>query len=234
MPSLRTLRLTLTLLLALPASAFAANTVSIGGSALALPEPEGFISVTPKMPELWQLLQMTEGDNRILGLYIPASEQQAAETGQAPTQNRNVNIQIVRKFEAKTQTAADFGELKAFMKNLNASNQADATTAQAIEKAKGNLEKASGLDPKIKQARSLLLPVHLDTATGLAFSHITTEQVPQPDGKVRQEETISTVYALFLKGKIFLCYVTGGANDLHWTRTTAADWAQAIAKANTP
>lgn len=211
-----------------------ATPFDIGATAVAIPEPAGFVEVTPKMKQVWQLVQALQEGNRIVAFYIPEKEGKAALDGRDVDLSRNINIQVSRKLQAVSLAEDDFQRVRKQIEALVATRQVDAIQAKAIEQFNGSLQKATGANLTLSQAKNLTLPAHINRPSHFSYSEISTEQVAMPDGVVHSEEVTATLTAILVKGKLLMCYVTGSKGDLQWTRSVAKEWAEAIASSNSP
>ena len=215
------------------ASAWAAS-FDIGGTEVAGPEPAGFVEVTPKMLQIWQLVQAGQGDNRIVAFYIPQKEEGAALTGKDVDLSRNISVQVRRSFQGASLTEADFQRVRKQIESLISTRQVDAEQAKVLEQFNGNLQKAMGVNLSLAQAKNLTLPAHINRPGHFSYSEISTMQAAMPDGSTQQEEVTSTAAAVLVKGKFLMFFAAGSKGDLEWTRSAARKWVEAIVSENKP
>ena len=206
--------------------------VDLGSSRIEMPVPQGYVEVTPQMAGLWQFMQAAQGDNHILAFFIGEREKANALEGKPLNLERNINIQTRRKFEGATVTRDLFEQVKSQLKAMAASKQMDAIQARELERLNGNLEKAANFNPKFAQLENVTLPPHVDLPDQYGYSEISVEQATLPDGTVKRGRVTSTVMTVLVKGKLLSCYVTGGPDDLEWTRSAAKEWSDALLSAN--
>ena len=206
--------------------------VVLGSSTIEIPAPQGFVAITPDVGALWSMVQAAQGDKHILAFYIPQTEQSNARAGKPADFSRNINVQTGRKFEAAILTPTFFGQMKVQLKAMMASRQIDAIQAKELERLNGNIEKAIELNPKLAQIENATLAPHVDLADQFGYSEISMEQATRPDGTVSRSRVTATAMSILVKGKILNCYVTGGADDLAWTRSIAKQWVDALISAN--
>lgn len=206
--------------------------ITVGASSLDIPEPLGFVAVTPQMRQVWTLVQAGQGDNRILAFYIPSAQGRAALAGQDADLSRNINVQVLRRFEARDLTPADFQRVIQQIEALVAARQVDAIQAKVLEKYSGNLQQATGANLSLAQTKNLTLPAHIKQPGHFAYSEISTIELTLPGGRTQEGEVTATAAAVLIKGKLLMCYVTGAQGDLQWTRATAQQWVDALLAAN--
>ncbi|HED4095016.1 TPA: hypothetical protein R4278_005612 [Citrobacter freundii] len=218
--------------LALLAIGVQGSPFELGGTKIHIPTPEEHTEVSPQMEKVWPLVQAAQGENHLLVLFIPKQEAAIALNGKVPNLDRNINVQVRRKFEGASINSATFEQVKNQVLKLVASRQANDLQAKELERFNGNIKKATSIDLRMKQTSNISLPPHVSSTDEFGYSEISTQEGVMPDGSVTSMQTTATAISLLVKGKLLNCYVTGGPDDLTWTRETAARLAAAIRRAN--
>jgi hypothetical protein len=209
-----------------------ATTVEVGASTIDIPAPRGFVQVTPRMKELWQLVQAGQGDNHILAFFIPEHQEKSALEGRSVDLDRTINIQTRRRFESMTITSETFEKVKVQVLAMVASKQIDTIQAIELERFSSSIDKATSVNPMLKQLENASLPPHVNRPDRFGYSEISTLQSSKPDGSLSRTRVTTTALAILVKGKMLNCYVAGGETDLDWTRRTANQWADTLQSTN--
>lgn len=209
-----------------------ATTVEVGASTIDIPTPQGYVQVTPEMQAIWRLVQAGQGENHILAFFIPEHQQKTALEGKVVDLDRTINIQTRRRFESATITSETFAQVKVQLLAMVAARQVDAIQARELERFSSNIDKATGVNPILRQLENATLPPHVNRPDRFGYSEISVMQSSMQDGSPSRARVTTTAMAILVKGKMLNCYVTGGQNDLDWTRRTATLWADALQKAN--
>lgn len=207
-----------------------ATPFDLGTTSIEIPEPAGFVEVSPKMRQLWQIVQAGQGYNRIIAFYIPENEEKAALAGKDVALPRGFNIQIQRSLQEYSLTEDDFQQVIKQVEALISTRQVDAVQAAIIEQFNGNLQEITGA--AFSQTENLTLPAHINRPGYYAFSEISTIEVASQNGDTQQDEVTTTTAAILVKGKLLMCYTTGSKGDLEWTRSAVKQWVESIIAEN--
>jgi hypothetical protein len=199
-----------------------AKTLQVGGRSLTVPEPEGFVEVTPDMPELYGITRkMVDPDNETLAFHIPAEMADAAKAGKVPQPERY----FVLKVQGNTEfVAMDASGFEGLVSGVRSSNQ------MITKEMKSEL--GDSFDPAAVVALRgvAFLPPHRESEVAFAHSML-INTVAFGGNEQKQLMSATTSYAN-VAGKVLILYAYGAEKDLDWTRTAAGAWTDAVLAAN--
>lgn len=228
------LRRCLLALLLLPALALAEG-ISVGGVAIDIPAPPGFVAVTPEMPELHRLLQQFVAEtNEELAAFIPAELAPAARAGEIPAAPRRFSVQVAKLVRDRAVTASDFAELKATVRTHIESIHAEVEkqVPGLIEEVNAGLEEQFQVGALLSGLQMLPFPIHAESERTLAQSVLVHYDMnPELVEGGESSGAATTVFA-HVRGRVLALHAFGEQGDLEWTRQAAGDWAAAILAAN--
>ncbi len=195
-----------------------AKTLQVGGRSLEVPEPDGFVEVTPEMPGLYGITRgIVDPDNETLAYFIPSEMADAAKAGQATPPKKYFVLKVQGNTEFVALDAAGFGGLVAGVKSSN---------QMISEEMKSQLGDDYSPAAVVKLRGVAALPPHQESDVVFAYSMLTNS------GAFGQPMMSATTSYANVAGKMLILHAYGEESDLEWTRSAAGAWTKAVLAAN--
>jgi len=219
--------------LLLPGCLLAAS-VNLGGVAIEIPSPFGYVS--PKSPNslLTRMARATDtADFKTLADLYPATFEEQLESGKAQQAVRHYLARIPMSLVALAIELQHFAQAKSNMRRACVPRDDASRAIQVeLEAANARIGEVLGRNPQLAIGTPVPLPIHEDTANSIACSFVMKVRAPAPDGSDITETMAFTSVDIYVSKKLLMLTVYGAAEDLEWTRAAAKDWAGMIIKAN--
>lgn len=209
-------------------------TISVGGSAIVLPSPEGFFRFDGKSTKVDSFEQrLLPAGNRMLARF--GSEETLAEVliDHFPKIGRHFSAQSRRSFETIVITPALFNEMKSEMRKSLVASEA---YREAIKELEANAFSATAppFQPPmtLKVGEMIALGIFEETNESLCFSMLSKVQV-----STRPDSYVSIVAVCTLRVGDRLFYLSSSSpyhdkSDIVWARRSVQRWRDAVLKAN--
>ena len=195
-----------------------AKTLQVGGRSLEVPEPDGFVEVTPEMPGLYGITRgIVDPDNETLAYFIPSEMADAAKAGQVTPPKRYLVLKVQGNTEFVALDAAGFAGLVAGVKSSN---------QMISEEMKSQLGADFSPAAVVKLRGVAALPPHEESDVVFAYSMLTNS------GAFGQQMMSATTSYANVAGKMLILHAHGEEGDLEWTRSAAGAWTKAVLAAN--
>lgn len=213
----------------------ASSSFDVGGTAVTVPAPAGFVRITAAMGEIYELL----------GLFVPPSnvefasymaEQDAvyAIAGELPELKQRFTLQSVKSILESKLSPDDFEQIKQVIREQNQAliDQIKETVGQSLDDAADSINAEHGLQLAIDVADVVPLATHQDDDQVLAYSQIVKYTLDDALDGPSQSVSVVTATLVSVKGKLLLLYAHGAPDQLAWTREASNAWAAAVLSAN--
>ena len=211
--------------------------IDIGGTAITIPAPNGFLPVTGNMPMVNQFLENLVAPQNIRFIsFIPEQALSAMRRGELPDLTHHVSVQTAKAVVNTTVTRAGFEKFKQLMRTQNAElvRKTEKEAPGFMDRVNQGMGSDFNVKPDFKFNGVAMLPPHDENARWFAFSSFVNLSARTRDGTLTNFVGTVTTTCLLVKARIFFIYVNGTGDDLHWTRQVSKDWAAAILAANPP
>lgn len=221
-------------LLTFPATCVAAD-ISIGGTALHVPSPEGYGPVTNEMLPLYELQQhFVAPSNLEFVTFIPETDLANAKGGEIPDLPRRFSVQTARAIADRSIGESDFSKLKEIFKSQNGAifDKVRSKVPGMLDEINRGIESEYAMDLAMSIADFMPLAAHEETSTSLAFSTMSRYTMNDADGSPHPFDVVGTTTLLHVRGKVLFLYAYGAEGDLEWTRSSSRNWALAVMRAN--
>ncbi len=229
-------KLTITLLLLSSLSLSAADTFTISGKDISVPQPEGFVRITDEMVAVSKLVQqMADPVNDTLAYYIMESELPTAMAGGMPSLEKTFMLKVNKGLRGMTVGKNDFSQLKGMTKSQN-QKVFESVKAQApdqMKKMSEGVSKEFNVDVAMEISQMVPLDPHYESESALAYSMYLNFGVGA--GETKTEEIVSAT-AIFLNasGTVLFLYGYAPKSELEWTREASRKWAESVMAVNGP
>lgn len=199
-----------------------AKTLQVGGRSLTIPEPAGFVEVTPEMLSLFSATRKLEDpDNESLAYYIPEEMEEAAIAGEIPPVERYLVLKAQGNTKFDSVGDATFESLVAGVKSTNQMRTAELKTTMGDSFSPEAVVELNGL---------AILPPHRESKT--AFAHSMLIEQAALGGEGEEQVMAATKTIANVGGKVLLLFAYGSEKDLEWTRSASGSWTDAVLGAN--
>lgn len=226
--------------LVLPASAVAdeiTDSVEIGGRAVKIPAPVGFVRCDGVNAE-WDkvMATMQAPTNRVIANYGTQVDHDALRAGEFPDYSENFNVQVMRTMEAKEFGTETFAGIKAEtateVKNASAKIQEQAS--KVISEGGKKLADEFGVDAALSVSDTAMLGIFHEDAQSFGFTMALKMKIETPKGP---EVTKSVVACIMqpVNGRLLMFYSTKpylSEDDRTKAETSVKEWAAATFAAN--
>ena len=228
-------RILVAIILALTPFSVGGVELDIGGTTIRVPTPAGLAHLTSDIQPMYDVsIDMTTPQNERLVTFVDEAIIPEALSGEMPTFERYINVEIMRDLKSTRVTAADFAEFKKM-----AHAQLEQTIRSMEQKMPGMMENMServgdtlDMDVAFSLNNVVPLPIHQESERTIASSSIVKYDMAAT-GSASDHIVTSTSTFVFLKGRIIFVYVYGGPKDLTWTRDQAERWIDEVIVLNT-
>ncbi len=219
-----------------------ANTVSIGGTEIVIPNPPGFVAVTPHTPQMARLRDLIEKfvapPNELLIWFIPEESIPIVLKDATPQFTRHFLIQTPQAL-AKAPTSVShsyFLEMKEILKARQDEmvKKAERFMSDLLESAKEEISEEYNVNLDASISQIVPFPVHEETNRTIAFSFLTKGKANDEFGNPVPYGSASTSTAIHVKGKVLFLSSTAEETGLEWSRQISKQWADAVIAANPP
>jgi hypothetical protein len=223
------------LLIGAPLAALGATTVSVGGVLLQIPEPDGYVAVTPQMSETSRVLaQFVPPTNVELVAFIPKDEAPIAARGELPDTARYFIVEIARSIIYREASSSDFAEVK---NNVSDTIQETARRVEQqfpdlMKSVNNSITKKYGVDFGGATVSAVPLPIHTDSSNTFAYSMFVKYKLKAGHGHAPSNAMVVTTTFVNIRGKILFLYCYSRSGNLVWSRSASKDWAKAVIDAN--
>ena len=216
-------------------SVASAEEVDVGGQMIEIPTPAGFTNLVPAHSPYYETSKAFEapGNIRYVSL-LPKETAEILEKGGFATYRRYMNVETARNISARNISTVQFEELRDVLRNQLNEMMANVEEALPgiIDKANADISEEFDADLELSVGDLVPLPVHQDSANAIAYTMFMTV-ASSADGVAEELEVSSaTMLTLLVNERVLFLYVYGTEDDVEWTRSTAASWADAILAAN--
>jgi hypothetical protein len=202
------------------------TTVSVGGTSIALPSPEGFFRYDGKSAKVdASNQQAAPAGNRLVADF--GSEEALAEVlaDRFPKIERNFNVQTTRNIESLAFTPTVFDQMKSVLRGMVASQTQYRDVVKDIET---NVSAAIG--SRFTLGDAIPLGIFDETSDSLSFSVLMKAQTASGNNVliaacsvVRVNNRVVSLYATSLYRNKF---------DIEWARRSVQRWRDAVLAAN--
>lgn len=216
---------------------FSAGTtnITVGGTKLAIPVPDGFQEISQISPQMWELMETgTIENNRLLGVFITNEDVNKILSGDDPSMERVLMLQTYRATENLNVSLSDFQKITASVKNdhkkLFSSDikdpQADRAFDKLIEKVTKEYDMSINISNGVFKTEGIMYEI--PAAIGLMGIE---KYVSEVDGIQEEVISINAVNYILAHNKIFYAYVVKSfknKDDLIWTKNISTNWSKSI------
>ncbi len=208
--------------------------ISVGGTRLSIPPPDGYAPITSDMPYAEFAKRFVPPMNEQFALFLSDADIASAARGEIPKSERRFYVQTAKKIVQPFVSTADFAELKRTIKTQNdeALKKAQAQMPGFLEKANKGIADDYNVDLNLSLDQMLPLPPHYETERGLAYSMILKYKANDQNGKPVVFEGVVTATFVHLQGKVLFLYANAEKSALEWCRAESKKWADTIIAAN--
>ena len=160
-----------------------AERFQVAQTTLEIPEPQGFVLVTPEMVEVFDYSRLVdEADllNENVAFYISAAEAPAALQGELPELTRNFTLKVNRNLKEAVVGSANFSELKKATQReyQQIINQLKAKDPGIYQRLNKGVQEQFDLESAIEVSQLVPFETHYETPQALAVSMYLTINVP--------------------------------------------------------
>jgi len=225
------MKMTIAALLLLVPVASAASKILVGGVALEIPHPIGFVPITQQMTPLYEFQKaFVPPTSEQLIAFIPDTTQSAAPAGTI----RMCTVAIAKEFKNRSMSSTDFMNLKGIVKSETETvmQHVDKKVPGLIRKITKELAEQHDVHLALSFSKMVPLAVHEDTDRTIAYSYFGKYNVNDESGTSRTWVGVGTGTFVHVMGKILFLYSMSEESGLEWSRETSRQWASSIVAAN--
>ncbi|PYL05785.1 MAG: hypothetical protein DME33_15370, partial [Verrucomicrobia bacterium] len=208
--------------------------VSVGGTSIVLPIPEGFFRYDGKSTKVDRLHQgLLPASNRMLAEFC--SEESLAEVllDRFPKIERRFNAQAERSLETLSVTPELFNEIKPELRKSMAVSESYRDVIKELERNTASAVATQfNLPMTMKVGEMIPLGIFDETDESVCFSVLGKVHVPTlPDDYV----SITAGCILRVRGRVFYLFSSSpyhDKSDIAWARRSLQNWRDAVLKSN--
>jgi hypothetical protein len=233
-----TVRLLLCWTILLCAPAFGATAATIGGVAVVLPSPAGYMAPTENAGAMIAHAEsVTPPTNRLLAAFFSPEDVAAVAAGNAPQMTRYFYVQTMRSMEAATFSAKDFSDVRDALRREQhdmLTRYRDGIQENLDSIADGLSKKLSDPTIAIKVGESVPRGIFRDQDNAFGFASLVKLQFVIGGKKVEAPMAIAMT-AVRVKGKLIFLFaysLVHSAADETWTQASADAWTSSVLAAN--
>jgi hypothetical protein len=212
-----------------------AHDVTIGGVAITIPEPSGFVAVTPQMSKLFEFdEQFVTPTNQGLVTFISEPDAEIASQGEIPDMTRRFSVQTLKSLMMVPVSHFDFEVAKRTLKSSNEtiSKQLERDAPGVMDKISKGFSKELDANVAFSIADAIPFPPHLETDRLLAFSMVLKYNIDTGAGEPTSMIVAATTTLAHVRGKVLYLYCFADEADLDWTKEVSKSWAEAVVAEN--
>lgn len=210
-------------------------TVDVGGTSVAIPEPNGLSHLGPEETLLHELLATyTWPQNYRLATFVPELLLKETPNGEFPRLFRRASVQVEKTSLRLVVSVSQFADLCRQMRE-----QYEQMLADAEKKLPGIQENIEGrvaeeFDVDIHTSNISVIPLtpHDESSSSFSFSVLARGETTVDGSSLGTDFVAGTTTLLHTKDRVLFLYVWGPRDDLEWTRQVSRDWASSIRRAN--
>lgn len=223
------------LLIGVPLVALGATTVSVGGVSLQIPEPDGYVAVTPEMSAVNSVLAQTiPPANEKLVAFIPKDNAAIATRGELPNTDRYFIIEVARSIIYSSISDSNFAEIK---NNISETNRETMRRVEQqfpalMKNANTDFTKKYGLDLAGATVNSVPFPIHTDSSNSFSYSMFVKYNIKSKSNSASSNAIAVTTTFVHVKGKVLFLYCYSSSGNLLWSRSASKRLARDIIEAN--
>ncbi len=209
--------------------------ISVGGTSIDIPIPEGFAELTPEMETLYKLQQQANyPGNRRYVTYIPESLVPKALGDASPVLQRWFDVQGVANAATLTISNSMFQHLKqSFRTRIEETfTDLEKKAPRLVEDWNKGLRKELGVEFALSDMRMIPLPPHYEIDQAFAYSQFMKMERRSESGTATPLIFSATSNLIHVKDKTLFLYCYGREEDLEWTRAASKQWVESILGAN--
>lgn len=210
--------------------------VSVGGTQLEIPPPDGFVALTPELRTVYEFQkQFIWPNNEQLAVFIAESDIPIALRGEIPPLTRVFRVQVARSTAPLSISHSQFEELKEVGRKQVEDGLAKLKKELPLlfDKVSEGVSASLGAEIQIALGSVVPLPAHEDSDHAFAWStFVNTNFRAELDPDATTVTSVMTSAFVHVKGKVLFLYCYGAADDLEWTRTASHAWSERILKLN--
>ncbi len=222
--------------LLLSAGSALGDVFTVAGREIHVPAPEGFVPVTEAMPQVKRLTdRMADPMNDTLAFYISTDIEPAARAGELPALGRYFILKVNKKLRDHTMGAAEFSSVKSAIKQQN-----QKIFEEIRSKIPGYMETIGQgvqkeFDVSFAMTISQMVPMepHWEVADAMAYSMFINYGMTV-EGQSSSSVVAATSTFMNPAGSLLFLYAYGDKDELEWTRSASATWANQIRELNAP
>jgi hypothetical protein len=212
-----------------------ATPITIGDTSLDIPNPPGFVLVTPEMATTYQWLQnFVPSGSEQFAAYIPESDVPQALRKELLAPVRLFRLVTTKKMVNDSLSPSEFVVMKQIIKTQNQSVMTDVERSipGLLDKANKAITSQSGIGLTLLSLQMVPLPPHYETDCAMAYSAFMQYQVRDAAGSPVSHEATGTMTYLYVKGKFLTLHGYAEPSGLQWTRDVSRQWVDSIVAAN--
>ena len=211
-----------------------AETLTVGGSPLEIPAPDGYAKVTPQMDGAYRLgQQMGDPMNDLLAFYVNDVDLPAAISGQVPVLERYFVLKVNKDLKGITVGNRDFAEIAqaTAQQNKEVLKSVEELLPDLMQDSSEGISKEFDIDFAMSISQMVPLDPHLTTENVFSYSMYINYGVAT-GGATENDVMAATTTFINVSGKLLFLYSYGPQEDLEWTRSASKMWAIAIDSGN--
>ena len=217
------------------AAVSSANTVSIGGTAIEIPNPPSSAAVTPQMATLYDLQKkFVPPNNEEFFAFIPEKEVPIVLRDEIPKLARRFSVQTSKELVNTSFSRSDFLELKTSLKaqNDDLMKKIERDLPDFMWSINKEISNQYNVNLALSVSQIVPLSVHEETDRTIAFSCFGKYNANDESGNPVPYVAVFTATLIHVKGKVLFLYSYAEETGLEWSRQISKQWADAVVAAN--
>lgn len=195
------------------------NTISIGGTALDIPNPPGFAAITPQMTGTYEFQkQFVPPSNEQFIAFMPELEVPQALRNEIPDLTRYFSVQTSKANVDVFIFSSDFSMFKQIIKTQNEEmiKEVEKNLPDLLGKVSEGINKKYDLDIAFSVSQMIPLPIHHKTDRTIAYSMFIKYNINDGSSNDATSVVAGTITFAHIKGKLFFLYSFAEESGLEW------------------
>ena len=212
------------------------DTFEVGGTAIVVPEPQGYFRVNEGMTNLKNYLASYDDPaNDTLAYYILESDVPAAMAGEILTMDRYFSLKVNKKLRDTNITNEGFAEIKKVVKEQNDDiiKNLEPTIRENLSNAAEKITHEFDVELNLELNQIIPLTPHYEEDNVISYSMFVNQGVATEEETMETNIFPITLTLLNVSDRLLYLYSCGRREDLEWTRTASTEWSKIISSHNT-
>lgn len=213
-----------------------AETFTINGDTVIVPNPADYVTADDSMPNVQRIVQsMADPMNDTLAYYVSEQDAEIARSSKMPDLEHTFMLKLNKQLKGKIVGIREFAMLTKEIKNQNQQifEKIQDLIPDIMDQTSKNM--SNEFDSKMALSVGQMVPLdpHLEDENAFAYSMMINYGV-ETEGSSEELIVAATATILNVSGHLLFLYSYGPEEELEWTRKSSKEWASDVLSQNAP